>query len=46
MNLKFVLYQSQLTDDVRMVGTISKDEWEALNIYTIFAFKKMHEPEV
>jgi len=24
-----------------LVGTLSKDEWEALTIYTVFAFKKM-----
>ena len=23
------------------VGTMFRDEWEALNIYTVFAFKKM-----
>ena len=23
------------------VGTLSRDEWEALTIYTVFAFKKM-----
>ena len=37
------LFQSQLTDDVKKVGTLSYDEWEALNIYTVFAFKKMNE---
>jgi hypothetical protein len=24
-------------------GTLTKDEWEALTIYTVFAFKKIKE---
>jgi len=33
--------QKSLGDEVRMVGTMSRDEWEALNIYTVLVFKKM-----
>jgi len=29
------------THDCEQVGTLSRDEWEALTIYTVFAFKKM-----
>ena len=25
----------------QVVGTLSQDEWEALTIYTVFAFKKI-----
>ena len=30
----------QFKDGDEVVGTLSKDEWEALTIYTVFAFKK------
>ena len=27
--------------DLRSVGTLTKDEWEAITLYLVFAFKKM-----
>ena len=34
-DLKIVFFSPQV------VGTLSQDEWEALTIYTVFAFKKI-----
>ena len=31
----------QYSGGQEVVGTLSKDEWEALTVYTVFAFKKM-----
>ena len=31
----------QYSGGQELVGTLSKDEWEALTVYTVFAFKKM-----
>lgn len=33
--------ERSLSDSVRSVGTMSSHEWEALNVYTVFAFKKI-----
>ena len=32
---------SKLFCPPQVVGTLSQDEWEALTIYTVFAFKKI-----
>jgi len=42
---QYAFAEKCLSEDVKMVGTLSRDEWEALNIYTVFAFKKMNEPQ-
>jgi len=34
--------ESKITEDGQVIGTLSEDEWQALNIYTVFAFKKMN----
>jgi len=34
--------EGKITENGQVIGTLSEDEWEALNIYTVFAFKKMN----
>jgi len=34
-------HAAQFKDGQEVVGTLSQDEWEALTIYTVFAFKKI-----
>ena len=35
------LFDLKLFLSPQVVGTLSQDEWEALTIYTVFAFKKI-----
>eukprot|EP00088_Acartia_fossae_P014760 TRINITY_DN1795_c0_g1_i2.p1 TRINITY_DN1795_c0_g1~~TRINITY_DN1795_c0_g1_i2.p1 ORF type:complete len:378 (-),score=82.01 TRINITY_DN1795_c0_g1_i2:174-1307(-) len=38
---QYLFAENEVKDSSETVGTLSSHEWEALNIYTIFAFKKM-----